>query len=284
MASSGTTNFLKIKPSEMVGKFSDLAKTKETIRIWVRAGEAQIYRIADFEKGPNSKLILKLFSEEEEVDNIFKDKKIYLSFSFREIDYFSEGSVEIVEKDFLKLTIAEDIFRSEKRIDERLLTFPHHQVYAYFEFLKGSDSENVVSIKKAQEQSYLDYKKKQKEDLLKEIEQFVDNPQDYIGFRAIDISKSGVAFLVGSDERKHFSNDAAHDLIVLFDGQVIELKSSKLIYNIDFVGPTGGSESKFKIGLHFKPNPDLTGLISAVIRKSNSLDVLKNDFEDFIDE
>ncbi len=282
-----SSNFIELSLDEMTVKLSTLEKQKEVMKIWIRGEEAQLYRVSDFfifKSSEQRKAYLSLFSEGKESDNNFIGKRILFTFNLKDVDYFSEGIVNYDEvHETLVVELDKEFFRSEKRTNERLLTYPHHQVYVYFKVQDEKDESNVVELKREEDKLYLNYKQKQKKELKEKLKEKVPDIEDLIGFRVLDISRSGVAYLVGEEEGKYFSEKAKYSFYVLFDGDLFVVKGATLVYKVDYVGGKEGKK-RFKVGLTFTPVSNLTHYVTELLREGVEIDSIKREFEDFIDE
>jgi hypothetical protein len=282
-----SSNFIKLTLEEMTPKLSLIAKQKEIMKVWRKGEESTLYRAKDFSvlKSPESSdYLLSLFSEGKECDDLLIGQDVLFTFSLNESDYFSEG---VVSKDdiheSLVIRLKGDFYRSEKRINERLLTFPHHQVYAYFKVLNEKDESNVIELKREEDKLYIDYKQRQKKELKEKLKKKISDVEDLVGFRALDISRSGIAFMVGEEETKYFNDKNKYSFYVLFDGDIFVVKGGSLIYKVDYVGGTGGV-SKHKVGLNFNPVENLTVHITNLLRESSESTMAQKEFEEFVDD
>jgi hypothetical protein len=282
-----SSNFLKLSLDEMSVKLKFLEQQKEMMKIWVKGEEAQLYRVSDFFifKSPeNLKAYLSLFSEGDELDAAYIGKRILFTFNLNDVDYFSEGVVSKDEvHDKIIVDLDRDFYRSEKRSNERLLTYPHHQVYVYFKVQEEKDQSNIIELKREEDKLYTDYKQRQKLQLKEKLKEKVSSIDDLIGFRVLDISKSGVAFLIGESEGKYFAEKVKYSFYILFDGDLFVVKGANLVYKVDYVGVKEGKK-RFKVGLTFAPVPNLTHYVSELLKESDESDTIKREFEDFIDD
>ncbi|MAF76694.1 MAG: hypothetical protein CME63_12045 [Halobacteriovoraceae bacterium] len=282
-----SSNFIKLSLDEMTIKLGTLEKQKEMMKIWIRGEEAQLYRVSNFYifKSPERRVAyLSLFSEGKESDDTYVGKRILFTFNLKEVDYFSEGVVSYDEvHETLVVELDKEFYRSEKRTNERLLTYPHHQVYVYFKVQDEKDESNVIELKREEDKLYLDYKQRQKKELKEKLKEKVSDIEDLVGFRVLDISRSGVAFLVGEDEGKYFSDRAKYSFYVLFDGDLFVVKGAKLVYKVDYVGGKEGKK-RFKVGLTFAPVDNLTHYVTELLKEGVETDSIKREFEDFIDD
>lgn len=287
----GISNFIELNEEEAFPKIIALIKSStNSVKIWMKGEESHFYKSADVQKlsgsSDKSEILIKVFSEGEEEDQKIIGKHVYIGFSLNDVDYFSEGNVSVNETDgnlFIKLT--GPVYRSENRANERLLTFPHHQVYAYFKIEKElEEGTNVIPLKKNEDEpEYLNYKQKQKEEMKKDLSKFVEDIDQLVGFRAMDISKSGIAFTVGHEEVPYFQDSRRYNFLVLFNGQVFKVKSAKMVYKVDFLSREKVG-SKYKVGLHFNEVQPLTELVTQILRSSNAIDAVQKEFEEFVDK
>lgn len=280
-----SSNFIKLHLDEMMVKLKAVADQKEMIKIWIRGNDSQLYRCCDFFvfKGDEKRTaFLSLFSESKEIDDSFINKDIFLTFTLNETDYFSEGTVSLDEvHGHLIINLQEDFYRSEKRNNERLLTYPHHQVYVYFKVRTEKNESNIIELKREEDKLYIDYKQKKKQELKEKLKEKISDIEDLLGFRVLDISKSGVAFLVGEEEQKFFSGKGKYSFYILFDGDIFVVKGANLVYKVDYIG---GQGSHYKVGLNFGPVEKLTNYVDAILKEGIQSDSVKKEFEEFIDD
>ena len=280
------TNFLELEIEEVITKIQMLADNKEVVKIWTKGNDSSFYRLCDLlvlKLPDKSDVLMSFFSEGEDRDATLIGKKAFISFHFNEVDYFAEGMmIKDESNDKIILRLEGKVYRSEKRGNERLITFPHHQVYAYFKIIQQEES-NVVSINRTDEKEYKDFKVKQKTDLKEKLSRKIDDLEDLVGFRTLDISKNGIAFVVGENESIHFKEEKKLSFYILFNNEVFLIKGSKLVYKVNYLS---GSENqnRLKIGLTYNPSEKLTNHLSEVLSKSSSPDLTQKEFEDFVDQ
>jgi hypothetical protein len=279
------TNFLELEIEEVITKIQMLSDNKEVVKIWTKGNDSSFYRLCDLlilKGADKSDVLLSFFSEGEDRDATLIGKKAFISFHFNEIDYFAEGMmIKDEAHDKIILRLEGKVYRSEKRDNERLITFPHHQVYAYFKIIQKEET-NVVSIKRSDEKEYKDFKVQQKTDLKEKLSRKIDDLEDLVGFRTLDISKNGIAFVVGNDESIHFKEEKKLSFYILFNSEVFLIKGAKLVYKVNYLSGVE-NQKRLKIGLTYNPSEKLTNHLSAVLSKSSSPDLTQKEFEDFID-
>ena len=69
--------------------------------------------------------------------------EVYLHFVFANFHYFFNGQFDI-KKGIIRLN--DECYKYDKRSKERLLCFPHRDLYIYFDFIPNDDVQNVFSI------------------------------------------------------------------------------------------------------------------------------------------
>lgn len=280
------TNFLELEIEEVITKIQMLADNKEVVKIWTKGNDSSFYRLCDLlvlKTADKSDVLLSFFSEGEDRDATLIGKKAFISFHFNEVDYFAEGMmIKDEAHDKIILRLEGKVYRSEKRGNERLITFPHHQVYAYFKIIQKEES-NVVSINKADDREYKDFKVKQKTDLKEKLSRKIDDLEDLVGFRTLDISKNGIAFVVSNDESIHFKEEKKLSFYILFNSEVFLIKGAKLVYKVNYLSGIE-NQKRLKIGLTYNPSEKLTTHLSSVLSQSASPDLTQKEFEDFIDK
>jgi hypothetical protein len=283
-----TDDFLELSREEIIPKLHTLASQKDIVKIWVKGETPSLFRVMevqDIDIGKDKKIMVTFFSEGEEADNQFDARKVLISFSLNDLDYFTEGKFSVSENDGNPgLLITGQVYRCEKRASERLLTFPHHQVYAYFRItVDDKEQENVVPLQRSEDQEYIKYKNKQKEELLKKVSKKLANIDDLVGFRVMDISGTGIAFTISKEEHQYFEQKSKYNFIVLFDGEIYKIKGGKRVYLVDFL-ETGAGGPRYKIGLHFDAVTNLSQKIYSFLESSESIGTSQREFEKFLDD
>ncbi len=281
-------NFVKIPINELSTKFVSLGEAKGQVNLWIK-GEVPIkHRAKEFKISPNP--ILKFFKEEN--FKPVKNKKIYYSFKHSGFEYYGIGiTCKNNVNDEYHLELGVDVFRSEKRGKERLLTFPHHQVYAYFEFVGAKDlfretsnKSNIISLegfrkplKEIKREVFTDPVKNFKKSVL-------DDDERMMGYRVIDLSSNGIAFLVSAREKMLFEKPLNTRVVLLYNSMTFELTSSKIVYLVDSLTGSTKGNPLFKLGMTFDENQELSKLVQSKLESSNVKEGAQQDFEDFIND
>jgi len=279
-------NFIKIPVVELVPKFNSLARDKGLVNLWYKGSNPHKHRATTFTS--SNGLNLTFFKEED--FEIKPKEKVYYSFRLAGIEYYGIGVVSN-SPEGLVLKLAQDIFRSEKRGKERLLTFPHHQVYSYFEFDGAKEqfrglgvSGNVVSLQDFK-QPFKEIKREVYTDPVKNfIKTTLDENPNLMGYRVIDLSSNGIAFLVNAREKILFEGLNNISTTLLYDSLSFEIKGAKVVYIVDSLTGSTKGNPLYKIGMTFPENEKLSSLVHRKLEMSNAKEGAQQDFEDFIDD
>lgn len=281
-------NFVKIPINELSTKFNALAQAKSQVNLWCKGKVPVKHKAKEFLASPNSTLVF--FNEDDFEPK--KNEKIYYSFRHSGFEYYGVGlAVKSKSNDEFVLQMAGEVFRSEKRGKERLLTFPHHQVYAYFEFTgakelfrETSSKSNIISLegfrnplKEIKREVYTDPVKNFKKSLL-------DDDDNMMGYRVIDLSSSGIAFLVSAREKMLFDKPLNTKVVLLYNSTTFQLGGAKIVYIVDSLTGSTKGNPLYKVGMTFDENGKLSDLVHKKLESSNAKEGAQQDFEDFIED
>jgi hypothetical protein len=263
---------------EVVSKITSFIDSGKSIRMWEKGGNPSQVFITSLSENN-----LKVECKEE--DSSWQDKTLLFNFTFNNVDYFAKGAVSSVAGTILTISLEDELFKSEKRMNERLLAFPHHQVYSYFQFASFAKSEeNVLSFNRSREMD-----EKVFESFLKDKQKHQNLSGDIgelFGFRALDISANGVSFAANNQETKYFAcldEDQDVDFTLMFNGEAYSLKKGKVVYIVDYVNPRARAIPMKKIGIQFELQEALKCKIDQEINESIESRDLEKDFESFLD-
>lgn len=285
------SNFIELEWNEITSSIAELVSVSGDVKIWEKGDAPDICKVinchSEDEEGSRvQQLRLRLGK----VDEDWKKKDLLVSYTLKGVDYYTKGKiVEVLGNEDFWLELNPNVFKIEKRQNERLLTYPHFHAYAYFRLSQDSSTDNLIFINKQIEsthQVFQKFKKLSDEDILK-LQDSVDSEHDeeLIGFRVIDVSYKGIAFIANERERDYFEgSDKEFEMTLLFEGEVYNLRKATIVYNVDYVNPRAGSVPMSKIGFQFEHNHDLRRKIKEVIDEQGAGDEKdQKDFEDFIE-
>ena len=285
----GSTNFVELEWKELNEDISSLVASKAQVKIWEKGDLPDLCEVVNSHSGGEDEnwrqqLRLRLGK----VDDTWKTKDLFLQFSLGGLDYFTKGRVvEVLGNEDFWFEMNPHVFKMEKRGGERLLTYPHFQVYAYFKIQKQVNTANLIFLNKHVEDNHSTFKKFQElsnEEILEAQDRVEsDEGDELIGFRALDLSRSGIAFLVNEKEKNYFSNNLGElNITVLFEKDVYKLNNAKMVYNVDYVNPRMGNLPMAKIGFTFDEDAELSKVVEQKIKESSG-DEAHKDFENFVE-
>lgn len=270
-------NFLGLTLNEASNKLASFIDSGRTIRMWEKGESPELVLVTSLS---SNNLIVDVKVDAESWDL----KKILLNFSFNNVDYFCKGIVTDVVSNSVTLKLDQDVFKSEKRQNERLLTFPHHQAYAYFKVSSFNlDKDNVIAFQKN-----VDDKKIYEEFLSdKQKHQSLDGDiSELMGFRILDLSATGISFSANNQETQFFASledNKGIAFTLMFDGDSYSCGNGNVIYIVDFVNPRASSVPMKKIGIQFNVHPELKNKIQEIISQSCDSLESEKDFESFLE-
>lgn len=285
MAEESRYTFLVMSPEDVFQRLSNHASERGDVRIWTKGNDPIWANLLSATKKEN--IILNIRAEE--ISSGYVNRQLLLNATVKGVDYFTKGVVVASEDGQFQLALSENVFKLEKRTSERLLAFPHHQIYAYFKFAtKDAAEANVVSLTRFKEENKKIYEKfqslKSKSEVanIEELKDF--NPDDLVGFRALDLSLNGISFLANQNEATFFADKKKEvDFVILVDGKAYRLNRAKVVYKVDFLNPRAGSVSMFKIGLQFDDNQAFKSDLKGMIESFDNLEELQREFEEYLE-
>jgi len=278
--------FIELKWEEVLNKLSNMVLKQVPLKCWEKKTDAIDLTIRSVDKRDDHILLV---MNEGNLTSRFSSNTIMLNFKVNGVDYLTTASLADGEDADRGLIINQQIFKAEKRTSERLLAFPHHQIYVYFKFELDVKSEsNIISLNKYREenekmfQRFSELKAKQELENIDELKDFTGDK--LMGFRALDLSLNGVSFLANEGEANFFiDRNKAHDLVVLVNGVSYRLHKAKLVYKVDYLNPRANSVSMYKIGFQFDDNKEFKLSLKGLIENFDNTEELKSEFELFLD-
>ena len=279
MVESSKEKFTGLNLNEISSKVSSFTNSEKPIRIWGKDKEPFHAFVRDFNK---SKITLDISTSLEEFSN---GEKKFINFSFNTVDYFVKGIVSSVDNKEITIELEENVFKSEKRQNERLLTFPHHNVNAYFKVYSDSDSSNIISlnrVKNEKEEVLESFASERMKEILKD-----DAVADLMGFRILDLSSNGLSFFANNRETSYFAgfeDDSNVEFTLMFESKAFTLKCAEVIYIVDYVNSRASKVPMKKIGIQFNEDSDLQNQIESFINEKGALREVDKSFESFLAE
>ena len=276
MTENKNVYFKALNEQEKLSKLALLSKPgNSNIVVW-KKGESRKFtlKVSDFVRSKSEVKILKDFPKD------LKDSEVLVSFEISGLNFF--GRAKVVERldSQIWLELSEELYKSERRKNFRLLTFPHHNVFINFKIGKDKIRQsNVLNLKgNSGEETGLF---KNFLNLIGENEQTLD-PEEYLRFRVLDISVTGLAFQFGNIERDFFSNpdQIFEDSVLEFNDKMITIPELQVLYVQDKFA-LNQSTTVTKAGVAFKDiNVNLDEELSFLINKA--LRSIESEFEGFL--
>lgn len=273
--SNNNVYFKKLNSDEKKSKINQLAKNLENkIVVWKKGTTNKVSMTpVDFDYPTSVIQVTGSIPEE------YANQDLLVSFEISGLHFFGICSLESPtgEKFFLKFL--GDLYKSERRSNFRLLTYPHQNVFLHLKVdPEDEEKSNIVNFQTGVSETGLF------QNFLKIIEE--DNPdanvQGYIKLRVLDISVTGLALQLGPMEAKLFTEkDKELGLMYLeFNGKMVKIPNGEILYTMDFVG-SDKKTAMLKAGLRFKDvNTNLDEELASLINQT--LRSLESEFEDFI--
>ena len=277
--------FIKLKESEVKKKYLEVAFQKGFIKIWNKGDKTFDFVLDSVHEGSEDEPIkVSLSLKNLAFENDWKGEEVFIYFHLKKSRFFSKGKVEeIKEGESLEVTIEKDLYKLDQRKSKRLLTFPGHRVYAYIKLQVGIDG-GVISLNRPKDHLHNFFKNFQKQVLESQFSNSTplekDFLEDYIGFRVLDLSNSGLSFLLNQIEADYFKKlKSDFKMLLNFSGRKESLEECRLSYLVPYVDPKLGNLSLFKLGLHFK---EIEGLIDNPLEDDEEGGSAIRNFADFV--
>jgi len=271
MNKENSTYFTKQNRKEKESKLFQVFNNKLELIVWEKGKSYRdSFSCLDFNK---ENLQLVISSEKHEVSG---NKNVLYTFTFNGVNYFGKGDLKEINGNRFKLDCSDDLFKSERRENFRLLTYPHHMAYVQFpQEVDEVQSENkIVSFQTGQSQT----------GLFKNFLNLVGEEEGegvlegFVKYRVLDLSVTGLAFLISELEKENLEKIKEIGPLKIEFGQDIEIPKAEVRYVIPMLNRNIKS---YKVGIKFKEidlNTDqqLGRLINDAMRD------FETEFEDFL--
>ncbi len=268
--------FKKLTSSEKQSKLAQLATGKENkVVVWKKA-ETVKYNLT----------AINFKRSKEEVEVIGKinsdllDKDVLASFDIAGLHFFGKCKLINQINGKVCLEFKSDLFKSERRANFRLLTFPHQDVYIHIKIPeeKMQDS-NLVSLRTKMSETGLfnNFLK-----IVGEGSHQEEKIAGFLKFRVIDISVTGLAIQVGELENQLIGDieDDLGKMVLDFNGESVEIPNGQILYKTNLLARDKKTRV-FKAGLKFSDiDTNLDEKLAQIINKA--LRSLESEFEDFL--
>lgn len=270
MKTDSTTSFIKQNLREKESRLSHICTQKKDIVIWQKGVKGrEKFQAVKLDK-KNQKLFIKAYTSSSLVG-----KEVLYSFLLNNVNYFGKSTLAKEGANFI-LDCSTDMYKSERRENFRLLTYPHNYVECHIpvpqEELKHS---KVIDMRIGLSQT----------GLFKNFLKLVDNQEEFIAskgfakFRVLDISVAGMSFRVGEFEKKFVNvGEELEPIFLFFNNEEILIPKAKIRHIVRLVDSRGKA---YKVGLEFiDVDTNIDEQLGRLI--NDSLRDFESDFEEFI--
>ncbi len=273
---SGSVYFTELNRQELVSRLKSLVNNKLELLTWIKGRAAKEYY---------NPLSLNIEQNKLKVTPVssfnFVGKDILYKFQIAGSHYFGIGKIvkEAKTGDFY-LEFEVKLYKSERRASYRLITYPHHDARVHFKVDDNYDGNNVVDIKTGLTQTGI-FKS-----FLKLIGQRNEFDQNNLAQRVLDISVTGLSFIVGEAEKSLFKkNQLLESFTISFNGDEFMIPSATIVYVVDYFQYEKKGIKQYKVGVQFNDlstniDTQLGKKINQILRENESND----DFEQLLKE
>jgi len=274
MSQEPRTHFTSLNEAEKKSKLWQLASQKGKCTLWRRGQkERSSFRTIEFKRDENRLLL----HEEPGAPSVGQD--VLGTFELNGVGYFFKAKITPAGIDEVGVDTTGEFFKSERRQNFRLLTYPIYDISAVFKLPAHYDGGKVVDIKNRSSQT----------GLFKSFLKLVDpHKEEKIGetlkLRLQDLSVTGMSVHIGAAELDWFrAGELSENVEIQISGETIAIPKCRLVYVVDHIGHSDRHHKKYKVGIRFEELPtDIDHLLGAKINELlRSVDANK-EFEDFI--
>ncbi len=219
--------FKALNESEKLSKLSQLSLLEKPLIIVWKKGTQNKHKlyVTDFIRMRTELMFTKNFPKD-----LIGEKLLY-TFELNGLSFFGQGEALSRTNAQVSILCNLELYKSERRKNFRLLTFPHHTVYINLKIGKDIiETSNVLSFRGTSAGQTGIFKNFL--NMLEEEEPKFDTTQ-YLRFRVLDISVTGLAFQFGKIEEELFKSlsDTFTTSILEFNGKMITIPELKILYH-----------------------------------------------------
>jgi len=269
MTEEKQTYFTKQNDKEKQSKLAQVSNAALVLTIWEKGSSVkEKFSTTEFDRND---FFLYLSSNDK---STYINKKVLYAFSINGVNYFGKGELNDLRDNRYRLDCSDDLFKSERRENFRLLTYPHHNSYIQIPLSDTEvESSNIVDFKTKMSQT----------GLFKNFLEIVgddvgDIKEGFVKFRVLDLSVSGLAFQIGEIEKEIIEDIKELSPVFVFFNEEIEIPKLEIRYIVPMIQKSGVA---YKVGAKFldidvNTDQHLGKLINSAMRNFES------EFEDFI--
>lgn len=273
---SKENQFIKLKFSEMIPRYNSIVEEKSLIKIWKSGDVPFLFQAYSF-KIQDGFPTLTLLKNESDVN--FSNDEIFYSFKFNQLYYFGKGKYLADDEKYSKIILNEQVYKKEGRDEERLLTFPNHQMYALFHFKNAEEFKSKKEELVRESKENFEFKEMKPLDISNQsFKNELDSQKDKLSFRVLDLSSRGVSFLIRDDEKSFFSEKEFQNFEIWNQEDQYLVEKGRVIYIADIE-----DVNLFKIAISFDSHKKIEELLKKEIEKDNYKNKSQEDFEKMSD-
>lgn len=264
-------NFSRLSEREKLSKLNLIVKNKVKITVW--------------EKGKKNCKIFEAFDLEDKVLKIktkqsrFAQENVLYFFDLKGLSFFGIGRFIYNDDDDedISLDCSSILYKLERRLNFRMLSFPHHNIYLCIKTGTFESQSNVIELKLG----------RSIDDLFREFLEQINDKDDvkirdgYVPFRVMDMSIGGLSLHISELEKDLFViGKNLGKVYIIFNGEEVSIPDVKIVYLKKIKSQTRNLDV-IKVGVQFlevdsKIEHKLGHLVYDAVREFTS------EFENFI--
>jgi hypothetical protein len=272
--------FSLLPANESKSTFQSICKRESLIKVWKKGSSTKFNFIAEgFNK---DQMMIQLRPQSSSIPSSLLEDTLLGNSSLESLQYFFSGKLSFDKMNNVYLfKISENVYKFERRKNFRLSTLTKHNAKVILTLPDSfTPPPNVFRLDSRGEQTKLF---KAFLEMLNEVN-LGDEKIFKVNFKVLDISTSGLAFLIGELEKKYlFESDVFYNSILEFNETKYIIPKIRLVYIMDFIDPNKLGTRLFKVGLQFLDLPmEIDNAISKQISKELRESDMNRVFEEFL--
>lgn len=276
-------SFKLLLDKELHKRMRQLLEKTRKVTVWEK-GQAQRTHFKCFQYFEKSKSISCELHDNPEQKSELLGKSLLINIEIVGVKYFGKCRLEYDDKGHYHIINIDELYKSERRKNFRLLTYPHFDIYGVLDLGKN--------FSKKEEGQILDFTKNNAEysDIFSSFLSFVHDSENIssnekqVVFRVHDLSVSGLGVKVGTLESNYFDEGRTFvEIDLVFSDEKFRIPEARVVYMQEHNNGPLKNVDEIKIGLQYI-NPseqldnDLARKINSLLRDTD----VDESFEDFI--
>jgi hypothetical protein len=256
---------------ETISKLSQVIQSKSVVTLWLKGKkEKYVFKGLRFDK---DKLELTI----DNTSAVFnQNASVLCSFELLGVTFFSDVLYNS-SSSYNLIVFKNPLYKSERRSSFRLLTYPHHHVWALFDIENAFEGGKIIDLKSRGPETTI-FKS-----FLKIIGDHQNADQNKIKIRVQDLSITGMALEISDIEASYFDKGMSfHKVDIVFSDETIQIPLAKIVYVVNYISSDRATK-KYKVGVHFENLvPSLDDRLGRKINSLLRLTDVNKDFEKFL--